>query len=279
MMSPEYKAQIRQNSEADTNTPQILRYRQAKKDTGTQTKPLRTHKCRHCGAEVSQNAEFCPCCGEKLVGYCTFCGAPMSPNDTVCEECGMPADGVRCPQCGTLNQRSFCRHCSAPLTKAAIRSIEKAKQDPRVRKVAELMDRAAELEAKLMGTRKAATEGEKRLMDLLGQKVEFVDADFNPQEVFEEYNKTVKDINQLFEEMLPPVGSTPQEQFNYYSARKVAIETTRKVQVTNKTGWVCNFCGYFHLKPSECAEPWRGGKWIYETIECEETIREYVYKD
>ena len=95
----------------------------------------------------------------------------------------------------------------------------------------------------------------------------------------EEYQQVVKDLNQLFEEMLPPAGSTPQEQFNYYSARKIAIETVRKVQITQKTGWVCNYCGCFHNKPSECCEPWHGGTWIYETIEREEHTTEYRYEE
>jgi len=203
----------------------------------------------------------------------------MSPTDVVCDECGMPADGVRCPQCGTLNVRSFCRKCNAPLTKAAIRAIEKATQDPKVRRAAELMDHAAELEAMLGHAVPLVSEGEQRLEELLGGKVEFTAVEESQTELLQEYRQVVKDINQLFEEMLPPAGSTPQEQFNYYSARKIAVESVRKVQVTRRTGWVCNFCGCFHNKPSECCEPWHGGTWIYETIEQEETIREYVYKD
>ena len=74
---------------------------------------------------------------------CTFCGAPMEPGDTVCEECGMPVDGVVCPQCGTRNYRTFCSHCNMPLTKAAQRVVEKAKEDPKVIQAAQLMDQAA----------------------------------------------------------------------------------------------------------------------------------------
>lgn len=247
----------------------------------TQSRPRTSHtrKCRHCGAEVDQNAEFCPHCGKKLADYCTFCGAPMLPTDTVCDECGMPADGVRCPQCGTLNVRSFCRHCNAPLTKAAMRAIEKAKQDPKVRKAAELMDRAAELETMLGNAVPHVSEGEQRLEELLSGKVEFTSVEEGQGQLMEEYQQVVKDLNQLFEEMLPPAGSTPQEQFNYYSARKIAIETVRKVQITKKTGWVCNYCGCFHNKPSECCEPWHGGTWIYETIEREEHTTEYRYEE
>ena len=82
-------------------------------------------------------------------GHCTFCGAPMDPSETVCEECGMPAEGVVCPNCGTLNFRPFCSQCNAPLNRAAIRAVEKAEDDPKVQEVARLMDQAAELEEAL----------------------------------------------------------------------------------------------------------------------------------
>ena len=258
---------------------QVKTQQQTEKKEREQHKPSSVRKCRNCGAEVDKNAEYCPFCGEKLVDYCTFCGAPMSPSDTVCEECGMPAKGIKCPTCGTLNVRSFCRKCNTSLTKAAIRAIEKAKQDPKVKKVAELMNRAAELEAQLRGTVVEPSEGELRLQEILGGKVEFTVVKPDKAEVLEEYKRVVKDINQLFEEMLPPAGSTPQEQYNYYSARKVAVETIRHVVETVKTGWVCNYCGCFHNKPSECCEPWHGGTWIYETIESDEVVREYKYED
>jgi hypothetical protein len=181
----------------------------------------------------------------------------MDASDTVCEECGMPAEGTVCPKCGTFNVRSFCRKCNEPLTRAAARAIEKAKEDPKVQQAAKLMDRAAELEEQLEN----AAEGTQQA------------------EVQQEYQNVVKDINKLFEEMLPPAGSTPQEQYNYYSARKVAIETVRKVTKTTRTGWVCNYCGCFHSKPSDCAEPWHGGTWIYETEEEVIVTKDYPYEE
>ena len=258
---------------------QVKTQQQTEKKTQEQHKPSSSRRCKHCGAEVDQNAEFCPFCGGKLVDYCTFCGAPMSPTDTVCDECGMPANGVKCPNCGTLNVRSFCRHCNTPLTKAALRAVEKAKQDPKVKKVAELLDRAIELEAQLKGTKVEPGEGELRLMEILEGKVEFTQVEQDKTAVMEEYKRVVKDINQLFEEMLPPAGSTPQEQYNYYSARKVAVESVHHVEENIKTGWVCNYCGCFHHKPSECCEPWHGGTWIYETIEREEVVTDYRYEE
>lgn len=62
--------------------------------------------------------------------------------------------------------------------------------------------------------------------------------------------------------MLPPAGSTPQEQRNYFSARKLPVEKIIHTKVRN--AWVCNFCGCWHNRPSECCEPWHGGKWVCE---------------
>ena len=253
--------------------------KQTLKQVRPSLKTSNSRHCRHCGAEVEANAEFCPYCGKKLVDYCTFCGAPMSPDETVCDECGMSASGVHCPQCGTLNMRPFCRHCNTPLTKAAIRAIEKAKQDPKVQKAAALMDRAAELEAVLEGDKVQTTEAEQRLQEILGGQVDFTAAEPDATQAAEEYRQVVKDINQLFEEMLPPAGSTPQEQYNYYSARKVAVESMRRVVRQVKTGWVCNYCGCFHNQPSECVEPWHGGTWIYRPEVVEEIGVEYKYEE
>ena len=190
-------------------------------------------------------------------GRCTFCGATLEPGATECEECGMPVDGVVCPKCGTRNYRTFCSCCNTPLNRAAQRAIEKAVEDPKVIEAAKLMDRAAELEQAL----ETAAEGPAK------------------EQAEETYQQVVKDIDQLFAEMLPPAGSTPEEQSTYYSARKVAVETVRVIKKETQTGWVCNYCGCLHRQPSECAEPWHGGTWIYKTITVTEVNRDYVYKD
>lgn len=188
---------------------------------------------------------------------CTFCGAPMSPGDTVCEECGMPADGVVCPNCGCLNHRAFCSRCNTPLNRAAQRAVEKAKEDPKVQQAAKLLDQAAQLEQDLENAEEGPAKEQAR----------------------ETYQRVVKDINQLFEEMLPPAGSTPEEQFNYYSARKVAIETVQTTKQTTILGWVCNYCGCRHHQPSECAEPWHGGTWIYKTEVITVRNKTYEYEE
>lgn len=238
-----------------------------------------TGRCPHCGADVGPDYEICPVCGWKMVDYCTFCGAPMRPDDMDCPECGMPADGVMCPSCNILNFRSFCRQCGQPLSRAARRAVEKARQDPKVQESARLLTRIAELEAELAGDLPGAagpdepaepTEGELRLRELMSHmgfafteqpKATRRSVGRSRETVMQEYQRAVEEANNLLESMLPPAGSTPQEQRNYYTARKVAV--TELVEVTGLVGWVCNWCHCFHDNPSQCYRPWLGGTWQY----------------
>ena len=198
-------------------------------------------RCPHCGAAVDGDSEICPSCGRRLVDYCTFCGAPMQWSDDECPECGAPAGGIICPSCGTLSHRSFCPNCNTPVTKAAARMAEAAKNDPVYQ---EAVARNAEAEE-------------------LGRRLEAANPSEQPQ-LRQELVKVTEDLNSLLARMLPPAGSTPQEQRNYFCARKVAVttRTTRRVRV----GWVCNYCGCTHDQPSECCKPFLGGTWKYEDI-------------
>lgn len=274
------------NSQTKTNVRTEQQTQKQEKEKH-QVKSSDTKECPNCHAQLKKSYEFCPNCGKKMVDYCTFCGASMGRNETVCEECGMPAEGVTCPKCGTLNVRSFCRHCNEPLTKAALRAIEKAKQDPKVQKAAALMDKAAELEEKMARLKsgksaksapavKTITEAERIFMEMFGTKTETAEAVQQVEEtesleqLEQEYQSVVQDINDVLASMTPPSGCTPQEEFGFYSAQKVAVEATRKVITKStkrvRTGWVCNFCGCFHKCPNDCAEPKLGGTWQYDDV-------------
>ena len=210
-------------------------------------------KCPHCGAALDRpDYEICPVCGGKLVDYCTFCGAPMSPSDIDCPECGMPADGVECPA-------------------------------PKVLETARLLVKIAQLEAELEtagtpedGTPEEPTEAEIRLKALMA-KVGFTAAEKpkvtsrkvgrSREEIMAEYTQAIEDANKVMEEMLPPVGMTPQEQRNYYTARKVAVMEVMEerwwgIKVTETMGWVCNKCQVLHKDPSECCVAEFGGEWV-----------------
>ena len=244
--------------------------------------------CPHCGAVLDKEYEWCPVCGGKLADHCTFCGAPMLPDDVDCPECGMPAEGVVCPDCGVRNFRSFCRQCGRPLSRAARRAVEKAKQDPKVLEAARLLEKISELEAELDGalpgsdadeTPAKPTEGELWLKEMMAKagitpaekpRVTQRRMGRSREEVLAEYKKAVEEADRAMEEMLPPAGATPQEQRNYYTARKVAVmevmeERWYGVAHEVPLGWICNRCQVLHNNPSECAVREFGGRWVTTT--------------
>jgi len=245
-------------------------------------------QCPHCGAPIEANYEICPVCGGKLVNYCTFCGAPMQASDVDCPECGMPAEGVVCPNCQTRNFRSFCRQCSQPLSRAARRAVEKAKQDPKVQEAARLIKQISELQAELDGILPGDESGEgeqtpsepsesELLFQELMSKVGFAPAQRpkptqrkmgrSREEVLAEFQAAVEAANKTLMEMLPPAGMTPQEQRNYYTSRKVAMmevmeEKWYGIPIQETVGWECNECHVLHSCPEECVVREFGGKWV-----------------
>lgn len=263
--------------------------------------------CPFCGSAVEPDYEICPVCGHKLVEYCTFCGANMLPTDIDCPECGMPSDGITCPDCGTLNFRSFCRQCNRPLSRAARKAVEKAKADPKVQEAVAILAKMAELEAEMQNatdddegvtdnTPHEPTEKELRLRELMG-KVGFKPSEKpkaqpkqsssrSREEIQAEYQRMVEEANKVLESMVPPAGSTPQEQRNYSTARKVAIMETYKEKVTvsyvsqqiERMGWVCNRCQVFHRGPEECIVREYGGYWTTRTVDVWSTREEEVEK-
>ncbi|MEF2599127.1 MAG: zinc ribbon domain-containing protein [Bacteroidales bacterium] len=248
--------------------------------------------CPYCGKDIRKSWEFCPGCGHSLVGWCTFCGADIPRGEDECPECGMSRSGIVCPKCGTLNVRGFCSKCNEPLTMAAKKELERARKDPAFLKAAELAVKAAEIQTMIEAAEEEVAkenieaklpEDVMRLRELLG-KTTFRQAQ-EPEKVRQEqrsgapagpaagkmkskaelraeYSRIQEELNKALSEMLPPAGSTPQEQRNYFSARKLPVEKIIHTKVRN--AWVCNFCGCWHNRPSECCEPWHGGKWVCE---------------
>ncbi len=247
--------------------------------------------CPHCGQPVKKSWEWCPSCGHSLVDWCTFCGADIPRGEDECPECGMSRSGVVCPKCGTRNAGGFCRKCNEPLTLAAKKELERALKDPQFVKAAELAVQAAELLARIEAEEQEVPESEikeielpedvLRLKELLGKttlrqaqgpdgkqtqpldgKQQQAQRPKSKAELRAEYSKIKAELDKALNEMLPPVGSTPQEQRNYFSARKLPVE--KVILTKGREAWVCNFCGCWHNCPSECCEPWHGGKWVYE---------------
>ena len=108
---------------------------------------LKGNSCLHCGAATHPNHEICLACGHYLQAeLCSFCGEKMAPGDAFCSGCGNPRAGIVCSDCSTLNFRSFCRKCNAPLNALAYEALEEARKDPKVQKVAAIALELEELE-------------------------------------------------------------------------------------------------------------------------------------
>lgn len=270
---------------------QVKEIRASSDDTG----------CPYCGQPVKKSWEWCPACGHSLVDWCTFCGADIPRGEDECPECGMNRSGVICPKCGTRNAGGFCRKCNEPLTLAAKKELERALKDPQFVKAAELAVHAAELLARIEMEDAPEEEVKKeielpedvlRLKELLGKatlrqqaqgsngmrqaqrpnEMQQAQRQKSKAELRAEYSKIKAELDKALNEMLPPAGSTPQEQRNYFSARKLPVE--KIIQTKTREAWVCNFCGCWHNCPSECCEPWHGGKWVCEYKE--EKILDFI---
>ena len=133
-------------------------YREQQSKTRTMSQTAQQHqasRCPNCGAPIAAGAKFCEECGASLGGdkpagtFCTFCGSEISGNEALCPECGNPRGGIVCPDCGTLNYRSFCRKCDRPLNPMALYAIEKAKSDPRVKRAVAVKRELDQMEAEI----------------------------------------------------------------------------------------------------------------------------------
>jgi hypothetical protein len=131
-------------------------------------------------------------------------------------------------------------------------AVERAMEDPKLKEAREKCERAIELEAELEealsedsglpdagDTPPELSEGTRLLFEMMGKANMNLPRATPPkvnrrsrEEIMKEYKQTIRDVNKIFEEMLPPAGSTPQEQRNFYSARKVAVVTTTKTRST-----------------------------------------------
>lgn len=109
--------------------------------------PIGANKCPHCHQTVDLNFALCPHCGYPLhTGVCSFCGETLDEDESFCSSCGNPRKGISCPTCGTLNFRSFCRHCNTPLNELAQKAMEKARKHPIIARTKTLAKELQELQ-------------------------------------------------------------------------------------------------------------------------------------
>lgn len=80
----------------------------------TENKPKqKTTACISCGAQIKENAKFCPDCGAKQGLSCPNCGASVTKKAKFCPECGEKLNKEKVCQCGVKLKPNtkFCPEC------------------------------------------------------------------------------------------------------------------------------------------------------------------------
>ncbi|MDE6556697.1 MAG: hypothetical protein K2K55_07015, partial [Duncaniella sp.] len=176
----------------------------------------------------------------------------------------------------------------SPLTLMASKAIEASSKDPAFRKIEEKAIQLAELHRQIIDFEPDSTDNPPGLsrddlalldqyadiLNSIGSLSPSVDAgaqqsnatenpqrkqfQFRPQsldDLISAYREKAEEMNRALASLTPPPDFTPEEQRNYFSARKVMTAET-------DMRWKCNLCGALHMNPTDCARPELGGEWI-----------------
>ncbi len=181
----------------------------------------------------------------------------------------------------------------------AERAMEEAKNDPSFRRVQQKAVELAELHAKIEQLSNAQvpeeraelSEQDKALLDeyadilgMIGSRPEVVHNSepepaarkqytlqtSNIDDLLAAYKEKAAEMNDALAALTPPPDYTPEQQRDYFAARKVGTmvtETVCDMSEYKPTQWKCNYCGCLHDTPAECTRPELGGVWIYYSIE------------
>jgi predicted amidophosphoribosyltransferase len=321
----------------------------AQKREATQTHSASQRQCPSCGEALSAGDRFCPYCRASLTGgvcpscggatepswtlcrackhplstgRCSFCGGAVVANEKFCSHCGNPRDGITCEKCGTLNFRSFCYRCNAPLNDMAKEAVAEAQRDPEYQRAVTTAERLVEILELLKNWDDATTATTPEAPELsddlreqmreleammaaagvavpaaretpqpaqprqrpAGVSLHFKFADRN--EALAAFKAKAAEFQQQLDNMLPDAGAAPEVQQNYFAARKIASvvytkKTVKEAEVVEvhkqiPVHWVCNAYGCEHSDgPTGCADPSKGGKWVYNLT----TTTEIAYRD
>lgn len=180
-----------------------------------------------------------------------------------------------------------------PLTPRALKAIEAAKNDPKFKVIEKKAEELAELQSLIEDIQKEVTETQSTpqlseedqqlineyssLLECIGienplvkheakQEVNrhktYVAKGMSFEDIMKAYKEKAAEMDEALSALVPPPDFTPEEQRDYFSARKIA-----KLEQPVPMLWKCNLCGCLHPCPSECAEPQLGGVWVMVSLE------------
>lgn len=254
-------------------------------------RPINDDHCTFCGTPYEDNEQFCAECGSPRAGiqcsqcgtlsfrsFCCHCNAPLNDNALAAIAKAMNDPKAKRAQqlAKEMEELEEYLHAFQAEIEAAIAEEEMEADGPDAPGLSaegqQLQDKYAEL-LKLMGKAAAprsnpapAQKPSVKRREQLKKKY------YNADKIMEAYRQKSAEMQATLESMLPDAGTTPQIQRDYYSARKVAIDSITQQRVPMY--WTCKLCGFQHNQPSECAKPELGGVWTYQTI----TVRDRVWK-
>jgi len=234
--------------------------------------------CPECGEKTKAGADICEHCGAWLLdGLCPFCYSAIEKNAVYCNECGNPVKGIACPECNKKSIFDFCPHCNIPLTPQATESLESLKLSFK-KALSEMghKDTVKPASKSDDGKAEANTKSGGFNWDGFMQKNLKKILEGNTREGSPEENGDKQgDMNEaLFERALTELQqqSFPNQQAarRHYEALKLLLPTLSLVKVKKRipVGWRCYAFNVVHPEgPHACAEPHKGGEWIFEVIE------------
>jgi len=150
-----------------------------------------------------------------------------------------------CPACGAQVGATdkFCEECGAPLSST---ESSEPKQTAQIQGIAPKEEKKTQTVTAAIGKEKK--EGEKKADRPQGIPV--IDLPKLSLKKTEEANKPKKDTQ----------GDSEHKAIVRDSVNLPKLKLTEQVEL-QRTGWICNFCGCLHNKPSECSRPELGGQW------------------
>lgn len=102
----------------------------------------------------------------------------------------------------------------------------------------------------------------------VGSRKKYQVENLNLDEIMAAYREKAAEMDAALAALTAPPDFTPEQQRDYYSARKIAtVEMEYDMSGYHPMMWRCNVCSALHPCPSDCVSPELGGQWIYLTPE------------